>query len=131
MKANLKKIIGTTVLGLAMFSNSLPAWAGQKDLPEVEVGTTYAGGSMVGARYSGDSNQYIGCTAYMSWWGPWTSCSARDKTGTKYFLCGSGDQKWHQVIQAMTDSSKLYMTADSAYGTCTYISVENSSTHLK
>jgi hypothetical protein len=131
MKANLKKIIGMAALGMTLLVNTVPTWAGEKDLPEVEVGPTgtYAGGSMVGARYSDDKKQYIGCTAYMSWAGPWTSCFARDKTGTKYFLCNSGDPKWHQVLQAMTDSSKLYMTSDS--GTCNYISVENKSSHLK
>ena len=41
MKANLQKLIGTAVLGLALFSNSLPAWAGSVDLSEVEVGTNY------------------------------------------------------------------------------------------
>lgn len=132
MKANLKKLVGMAALGMTLLTNAAPTWAGEKDLPEVEVGptSTYAGGSMAGARYSGDNKQYIGCTAYMSWAGPWTSCFARDKTG-KSFLCNSSDPKWHQVLQAMTDSSKFYMTADSAYGTCNYISVENKSSHLK
>lgn len=133
MKTNLQKALSAVALGVAMFSAALPTWAGEKDLPEVEIGPsgTYAGGSMVGARYSDDKKQYIGCTAYMSWAGPWTSCFARDKTGTKSFLCNSSDPKWHQVLQAMTDSSKLYITSDSAFGTCTYISVENKSSHLK
>lgn len=133
MKANLKKAMGIAALGMTLLANTVPTWAGEKDLPEVEIGPTgtYANGSMVGARYSGDSKQYIGCTAYMSWAGPWTSCFARDKTGTKYFLCNSGDPKWHQVLQAMTDSSRFHITSDSAYGTCQYISVENKSSHLK
>ena len=29
MKAKLQKLIGTAVLGLALFSNSVPAWAGR------------------------------------------------------------------------------------------------------
>lgn len=133
MKANLKKILGTAALGLTLLANTAPTWAGFKDLPEVEIGSTgtYASGSMAGARFSGDSKQYIGCTSVMSWAGPWTSCFAQDKTATKYFLCNSGDPKWLEVTQAMTDSSKLYLVSDSAFGTCKYISVDNSSSHLK
>ena len=35
MKAKLQKLIGTAVLGLALFSNSLPAWAGVATSKEV------------------------------------------------------------------------------------------------
>jgi hypothetical protein len=131
MKTNLKKALSAAVLGATMFSAVMPTWAGEKDLPTVEIGSTWASGSMVGARYSGDSKQYIGCTSTMSWAGPWTSCFARDKTGTKYFLCGSGDPKWLEVTQTMTDSSYLYLVAETNYGACKYISVENKSSHLK
>jgi hypothetical protein len=52
MKANLKKAMGMAALGMALLANTIPAWAGEKDLPEVEIGPTgaYANGSMVGAR---------------------------------------------------------------------------------
>jgi hypothetical protein len=131
MRKNITTIISAAALGMSLLLSG-PASAGQKDTPQVTIGpsSTYAGGSLVGARYSGDSVQYIGCTAYMSWSGPWTSCYAKDKAG-KYFLCNSSDPKWHEVLQAMTDSSYLYITANAQYGTCTYISVDNSSTHLK
>ena len=63
MKAKLQKLIGTAVLGLALFSNSLPAWAGAATRNEVYISPsrTNAQGSLTGARYSADSEQYIGC----------------------------------------------------------------------
>src|SRR3954451_19157861 len=105
MKVNIQKLIGTAVLGLAMFSHSIPAWAGQVSLPEVEVGINFARGSMVGARYSGDSKQYIACD-FANGLGPSISCSAQDKTG-KRFYCTSFDPRWATVVKAITASSLI------------------------
>ncbi len=49
-------------LGLALVSNSYPVWAGEVSLPEVQVSDVDARGSMAGARYTGDNQQYIGCS---------------------------------------------------------------------
>ena len=129
MKANLRKLVGTAVLGLALFSNSISAWAGQQIPPaEVTVGTDFAKGSMVGARYSGDSIQHIIC-AFGNGLGPAVSCSAQDKTG-KRFYCNSFDQRWATVVKAITDSSVISFGGPNG-GACTSLVIENHSSHLR
>lgn len=67
MKASLKKIVGMTVLGMTLLANTVPTWAGEKNIPEVTVYSHAAGGGMVGARFSGDTKQRIGCSFTESW----------------------------------------------------------------
>ena len=135
MKAYLQKLISTAVLGLALSSQGLPALAGSVDLSEVEVGTNFAKGTMAGARYSGDSQQYIGCQ-FSETNGLDVVCSARDKTG-KYVACGSSDVRFVDAVKAMTDYSHISFSAvpgttgDGRTGYCSDIVVTNSSSHLK
>lgn len=126
MRANLKKFIGTAVLGLALVSTSMPTWAGLVSLQEVQIGTTSAQGSMVGARYSSDNLQHITCIAH----NPAVTCSARDKTG-KYFVCNKIDAEWAAAVRAITDSSRLYFSKASGTATCTYLQVDNFSYQLR
>ena len=129
MKANLRKLIGMTVLGLALFSHGIPAWAGQQIPPEeVTVGTDFARGSMVGARYSKDSQQYIACD-FANGLGPAVSCSAQDKTG-KRFYCTSFDPRWATVVKAISDSSHLSFGGYLG-GACTSLVIENHSSRLR
>ena len=127
MKAYLQKLIGTAVLGLALCSHSLPAWAGSVDLSEVEVGTNFAKGTMAGARYSTDNQQYIGCGFLET---KSIACSARDKTG-KSFACGSYDVRFVDAVKAMTDYSQIYFASARGDAICSDIVVTNSSSHLK
>jgi len=129
MKANLRKLIGTAVLGLAMFSNDISAWAGQRLLTEVTVGASSASGTMLGARYSTDKQQYIGCWLYESRLEETVGCAAQDKTG-KSFLCYSRDPRWVTVVKAMTDSSYISVEANPG-GPCTSLTIENYSSHLR
>lgn len=128
MKTNLKKLIGTAVLGLVLFTHSLPTWAGMVQHREVQVGTNDAQGSMVGARYSGDNLQHITCVSHP----PAVTCSARDKTG-KYFVCTKIDPEWVAVASAITDSSFIYFAtfASNPSGSCDYLAVDNSSYLLR
>ena len=128
MKAYLQKLIGTAVLGLALSSNSLPAWAGSVNLSEVEVGTNFAKGTMAGARYSGDSQQYIGCT-FDNYY-PFVQCSARDKTG-RSFACGSNDVRYVDAVKAITDYSHISFSSVPGNTSCSDIIVTNSSSHLR
>src|SRR5262245_29190620 len=109
MKAYLQKLIGTAVLGLALFSNSIPAWAGAVYLYEVTVDLNRinyeAGGSMAGARYSTDSQQYIGCS-FSNTNGPFVMCSATDKTGKSSF-CTSTNLSLVAAVKAITDFSYI------------------------
>ena len=133
MKAKLQKLIRMAVLGLVMFSQSIPTWAGQKVYTEVEVGTHYARGGMVGARYSSDNRQYIGCVITGGY--DFLHCSAQDKTGKTYVCSVSTEvsQKWEPAIRAMTDTSVIQFGGPylSGQGPCTYLFIENHSSHLK
>jgi len=129
MKANLRKLIGTAVLGLAMFSNDISAWAGQRLLTEVTVGTSSASGTMLGARYSTDKQQYIGCLLYETRSEGFIGCDAQDKTG-KRFYCNSFDQRWATVVKAITDSSVISFGGSNG-GACTSLVIENHSSHLR
>jgi hypothetical protein len=128
MRAQLQKFISTAVLGLALVSHSLPAWAGTVYLPEVSVGTSGAEGSMAGARYSADSKQYIGCQ-FSNTYGPYVICSARDKDGKSYVCTGYGPHV-AAAAKSITDFSKIRFGA--ALGaTCDDLRVYNYSYYLK
>ena|SRR5262245_43992545 len=126
MKTYFQKLMATAVFGLALVSQSLPAWAGAVFRREVEVVPTAASGSMVAARYSGDSQQYIGCS-FSS--GSFITCLATDKTG-RSFVCSKNDPSWSPVVKAITDSSYLlFGTQDGV--SCSALTVDNFSSGLR
>lgn len=126
MKASLHKLLAMTALGLALFAQSLPAWAGLQFRPEVSVSSNLARGSMAGARYSADGTQYIGCNFYS----PAVSCSATDKTGTS-LSCRAYGLHWGTAIKSMTDFSHILFTVAADGTTCGSLDVDNFSQHLK
>jgi hypothetical protein len=137
MKAKLHKLMATAVLGLALFSNSLPAWAGVATINEVYVspGGSYAQGSRTGARYSADSEQFIGCFSFFdrgssSPYGA-VYCFASDKTGN-YTYCASSDARIADAVKGMTDSSHIYFTVSSpTTRICTDLTIDNASIYLR
>ncbi len=116
MKTKLHKLISMAVLGVTLQMQSLPAWAGLVSNPEVTIlhdntdGYVLIGayGTMTGARYSTDNQQYIGCSADSVSNG--ISCSARDQIG-RYISCYSTDPKLVAAVNAMTDSSYIRLYA--------------------
>jgi hypothetical protein len=136
MKANLKKILGLAALGMTLLTNVAPTWAGSKFTQEVGIfndnGFQWANGSMVGARYSTDTKQNIGCTVYAQPTYSWTACFAIDRAG-KALVCGSGDPRWAEVVQSMTDSSYIWFELGyNPYGgDCTLVRIVNGSEFLK
>lgn len=109
MKTNLKKMLGLAALGMTLLSNIVPTWAGTVSAPEVSIytdnnGYQWAKGSMVGARYSADSKQSIGCGILFS--PPSIGCYAQDNAG-HYLGCSSNDPKHLDALQGMTDSSRI------------------------
>ena len=138
MKAKLQKLIGTAVLVLAMFSNSLPVWAGAATRNEVYIsaGGTSAQGSLTGARYSADNRQHIGCDTYFDRRpnaGPPASayCFAGDKRG-RYTYCFSTDARIVDAVKGMTDSSRLYFQMSSTVTrVCTDLTISNESLYLR
>lgn len=137
MKANLKNILGLAALGMTLLATTVPTWAGRVGTSEVRIGSNqvsrYASGSMVGARYSADSNQYIGCIAAASD-NPVDNialCVAYDSTRNNYLVCGSKDPKLQEVVQGMTDSSHIYFVTDRNGFVCTHIVTYHGSDLLK
>jgi hypothetical protein len=132
MKVNLKKMLGLAALGLMLLAATVPTWAGLKLTEGVTVindnGIRRAYGSMVGARYSKDSTQYIACD-FANGLGPSVSCYAQDKTG-KRFYCNSFDPRWATVVKAITDSSVISFGGYIG-GACTSLVIENHSSHLR
>jgi len=102
----------------------------------VAIGTnqfgSWAGGSMVGARYSADNRQTIGCKLSTLSSYSWTNCYAIDSAG-RSLLCGSGDWKFLETLRAMTDSSSIYFSMDSTgdVGECKEIWIKNGSDKLQ
>ena len=135
MKAKLHKLMGTAILGLALFSNTIPTWAGFANLPEVIIDTSsntaIATGSTAGARYSKDSQQYIGCLTNSNDAGAsFVTCYAVDKTG-KALTCGSSAQSLLAAAKAMTDFSRITFFVNSDGYSCNSLGVENDSSYLK
>ena len=134
MKATLHKLIGTAVLSVALFSNSLPAWAGAATRNEVYInsGRTNVQGSLTGARYSADSEQYLGCESHDSSTAVLVYCFAWDNRG-RFFACRSTDPRIADAVKGMTDSSHLNITAfksGSEY-VCSDLTVDNASLYLR
>lgn len=129
MKAKLHKLIGTAVLGLALCLTGIPAWAGFTQRDEIQVTTTFAHGTMTGARYSTDSQQYIGCSFDNSN-GPFVVCSARNKAGNS-FICTSTNPKIAVAVKAMTDSSYLHFNMGAGKTSCDFLLVGNDSRGLR
>jgi hypothetical protein len=136
MKAKLQKLIGTAVLGLALCANNIPAWAGSASSNEVYIdpGILSVQGSLTGARYSADREQYLECdsTSYSSAYtnDPFVQCSAKDKSG-RYFFCYSPDPRFVDAVKGMTDASHIYVTRNRIRQTCTDLEITNGSIYLK
>ena len=136
MKAKLKNIIGLAALGMTLLATTVPTWAGRVSTDSVSIGSnqfaSWASGNLVDARDSADTRQQIGCKAYILSSYSWTSCHAMDSAG-RSLTCGSGDWKFLEMVQGMTDSSYIYFETDSnsSVGTCTHIEIYHGSDMLK
>ena len=133
MKTKVRKFIGAVMLGLALFTQSLSAWAGVAVRKEVYISPsgTNVQGSLTGARYSKDSEQYIDCAHYRhsGYNTSFVYCHARDKRG-KFVYCASNNPRIMDTVKAMTDSSDLNFNISSSTGTCTDLTVSNESIYL-
>lgn len=133
MKTTFIPLLGVAVLGMTLLCNSL-AWAGAKSAPEVDIrliinpDTYVARGSMVGARYSNDTQQSIGCTYTVTSGGEYVSCWAMDRLG-RFFTCSSTNPNLFTPVRTMTDSSFIQILRDK--GKCIEINIDNDSKFLK
>lgn len=134
MKTNLKNILGLAALGVTLLATTVPTWAGFVDTPEVYIGINgngvpYARGSMVGARYSADSLQFIGCKIVIASGSPPhpdIECYASNSADERFF-CRSFNPNHIQAVQAMTDSSYIYVEEARDKGGCGAVSITDSS----
>ena len=135
MKTKLHKLISMAVLGVALQMQSLPVWAGLVSNTQVTIlhggnnGFELIGayGTLSGARYSADTQQYIGCYDSL----PNTIfCSARDKIG-RVVSCYSSDPKLIAAVNAMTDSSYINFRLTPGTTQCSELTVNNSSPNLR
>ena len=127
MKTRFQKLMAIAMFGLALVSHNLPAWAGAVFPREVQlVPGSIAQGSMVAARYSGDSQQYIGCSFSSD---SFVTCSAKDKTGAS-FVCSTNDPSWRPVVKAITDSSSIIVSTKDGTS-CSALKVYNYSYGLR
>jgi hypothetical protein len=122
------KVIAATVFGAVLLLGNT-AWAGAKLAPEVAIGSNTARGSMVGARYSTDTVQRIGCTLDAKVNQSSVFCAARDRNGVN-LSCFSANPGMREAVQALTDSSYIYFAVNST-GVCTYLQVQDDSQFLK
>ena len=129
MKAKVHKLIGTAALGLALFSHSLPVWAGSVSRPKVTIGTYGAEGSMAGARYSADSQQYIGCS-FSNTNGPNVACFATDSVGKSLYCVGT-EARYLATAKAITDFSQISFGVAPGSASCTRLAVDNYSYQLR
>jgi hypothetical protein len=137
MKTKLKKMLGLTALGMTLLASTVPTWAGSAGTQEVFVYSnsnatgTIASGSMVGARYSADSKQYIGCTLHARPnAAPSITCSALTSAG-KSAACTSTDPEYVEQTQRLTDSSYLRFEVNHGQTACQKILIHNRSYYLK
>jgi hypothetical protein len=136
MKANLKNILGLVALGMTLLTTTVPTWAGKVSTDSVSITNTpygsWATGNLVDTRYSADNRQQIGCTAQTLSTYSWTLCHAMDSAG-RSLACGSGDWKFLDMVQGMTDSSFIYfgINSNSNSGECSHIRIYNGSDLLR
>jgi hypothetical protein len=140
MKMTLKKMLGLAALGITLLSHTVPTWAGYVGTHDTVVRTSpypaYAWGSMVGARYSADPNQTIGCSLiiYAPDPSPTVFCDARSNEPngtTPYLSCLSTDPVYVEIVQGMTDSSDIYFELDPATGRCANLTIYDGSSMLR
>jgi hypothetical protein len=82
---------------------------------------------MVGARYSADNQQYIGCD-FSNTSGPYVLCSATGMNGKSLTCAGFGPQ-YAAAAKSITDFSHIQFSAQG--GSCTSLKVGNYSAHLR
>ncbi len=133
MQTTLKNIFSSATLGLALLAQTAPTWAGAKiplNAYEVFVNTNYAQGSMIAARYSADTKQYIGCWSAGNPDYANAGCYAVDRAGATV-SCWTENPKLVAAVSSITDSSLLTFTTLYGSSECSDIQVDSSSAYLK
>ncbi len=114
------------VLAIILIISAPVVFAGASSYYQVTVNLSsgYAFGSMVGARNSRDTVQWIGCTRSFRSHAN-ANCTARNAAGV-YGACSTTDLGLIEALSPLADESYLVFGWNSS-GTCTYIAVYNHS----
>jgi hypothetical protein len=117
-------------LALAICTGSSLSDAGYVYPAQVTVSSTEGVGSLVGARYSSDSKQEIGCETYGYGAGSsvYTYCWAEDLSG-KYVSCYASDPATAQIAGQINSASEITFYFNTA-ATCTTLYVSNGSQYI-
>ena len=98
----------------------------------ITVSGTVAYGQVHAARFSSDSKQFIGCSAYgaVNTYSTYVACSASDAAGHTLY-CSTYNPNYYvwQAAMSVNEGSSIIINADS-HGNCIYVYVSNSSTNL-
>jgi len=136
MKTTLTKMLGFAALGMTLLATTIPTWAGLVGTQQVSVSinqyATSGSGSMVGARYSADNQQHIGCSIQVGRYdaAPSVSCGARNILGA-YYYCYSLNPRYVEAVQGMTDSSYISFERLNSSTACTNLMIYDGSDQLR
>lgn len=121
----MNKLISIWIVG-ALFSSVVSA--GFTNHYQVNVGSTTAYGSFVGARNSADNTQYIYCASVnFTTSTPYVLCGARDAAGVSK-SCTSTDPAHMEAVRGLSNESYVYMRWN-ATGHCDYLYISTGSTY--
>ncbi|MCY1023791.1 hypothetical protein [Pyxidicoccus sp. MSG2] len=94
------------------------------------LGQTNANGTLSTARFSSDTQQYIGCSLYSYDTGSFSAtCYATTATG-QYASCYTSNADMLKVVQTLNPASYLYFVAN-ADGSCDRVISVNASYNLR
>jgi hypothetical protein len=118
-----KFLFGLTFLALGL--TGVAAKAGYFASQPVLLGTSWASGSIVSARTSADTNQYIGCAARTSLSSETGQCWARDAAGNtrSCIMNAAADAPLRTTAKAINNTSMVRFEFNTATGFCTRVDV--------
>jgi hypothetical protein len=120
-------------LAAAIILPSAPSYSGTRYADPITVSQYVAYGAVRAARFSANTNEFIGCAVMgntTSSTPTYVACSARNAAG-RSFYCTKYNPSYVliQAAMAVSEASTIIVNADSNYN-CTYIYVNNSSVNL-
>jgi len=127
MRTLLRVVFAMLIVSIGV---AIPVYAGYKETHTVYIDLTnrYANGSLGDVRASGDTGQYVGCSA-TAWPGsslPYAYCQAGNANWTQFASCTTQDAKLVASIQSMSSDAFVEFGWDTN-SVCTYVNVQHKS----
>lgn len=118
------------VVGAIAISSTATAGETVNDTVVVNLTNNLASGALGAARYSADTEQYIGCQTVVSGTGaPQTTCWAQDAAGVNYLSCTTSNASMVALARAINATSLIVFGTD-IHGNCSALVVSDSSMTL-